>query len=103
MLQPASLTQFDTGPDQAVGADGRAGTNLRSGINNGSPVNLDIAHLSRKVNMRSPSETTASLTTQLQCAFASRLLRALISSTCMKCMSPGNTGLRNFTAYALIK
>src|SRR5437763_16557436 len=59
-------------------------------------------HLSRNVNMRSPSETTASFTTQLQRAFASRLLRALINSALMKSVSPGKTGLRNFTSSALM-
>src|SRR6266513_569500 len=35
-----------------------------------------FSHLSRNVNMRSPSETMASFTTQLQCAYASRSLRS---------------------------
>src|SRR5204863_7044658 len=103
MLQPAGSTDVDVGHDYAIGTNNRAATKLRSGIDNCGGVNLDIAHLSRNVNMRSPSETTASLTTQLQCAFASRLLRALISSAWMKSVSPGKTGLRNFTSSALMK
>ncbi len=50
------MTQY--GPDDCARADFRAGSTMAR------RVNLHVAHLSRNVNINSPSETTASFTTQ---------------------------------------
>jgi hypothetical protein len=44
------------------------------------PFVLHYLHLSKNVNIRSPSDTMASFTTQLQRAFANRPCRALSNS-----------------------
>src|ERR1044071_8594087 len=61
------------------------------------------AHLSRNVNISSPSETIASFTTQWHFALANRSPRDLMSSAWMNIVSPGKAGLRNFTSSALMK
>ena len=43
-------------------------------------MNLHVAHLSRNVNINSPSETTASFTMQQQLALAMRSPRAFVIS-----------------------
>ena len=53
---------------------------LRLCIDNRGRMNLHVAHLSRNVNINSPSETTASFTMQQQLALAMRSPRALVSS-----------------------
>src|SRR5712691_687564 len=64
MLQPAILTEHDVGAYYAIRPDDRSRADFGSRIDNGGWMNLHVAHLSRNVNISSPSETTASLTTQ---------------------------------------
>src|SRR5438876_9020491 len=64
VLQPAVWTEHDVRADDAVWTDACRSTEFCSGFNNGRRVNLRGAHLSRNVNISSPSETIASLTTQ---------------------------------------
>ena len=80
MLQPAIGPEHDLRANDAVGSDDGARFNLRPGVDDGCRVNLRVTHLSTKVNISSPSETTASLTTQWHLALARRLPRFLITS-----------------------
>src|SRR6202011_6015712 len=102
MLQPAVLSQHHFWRDHAIRPDDRARPNLSARVHKRARMNLHVAHLSRNVNINSPSETTASLTTQWHFALASRSPRALISSAWTKIVSPGITGFRNFTPSALM-
>src|SRR5205085_572911 len=103
MLQPAALPQHDVRADHAVRADYCSRTDSRTRIDKRRRMNLHVAHRSRNVNINSPSETIASFTTQWHFAFARRSPRDLVSSAWMKMVSPGKTGLRNFTSSAPIK
>ncbi len=80
MLQPAIRADHDIRADEAVRADDCSRTNLRARIDNRRWMNLHVAHLSRNVNISSPSETIASFTTQWHFAFANRSPRAFVSS-----------------------
>src|SRR5207302_8590454 len=64
MLQPAIRPEDNIGGDHAIRSDNRSRTNLRARIDNRRWMNLHVAHLSRNVNINSPSETIASFTTQ---------------------------------------
>src|SRR5689334_22840897 len=97
------FTEHDVWANHAIRSDGAPRAKLRFRIDNCRRVNLHVAHLSRNVNINSPSETIASLTTQWHFAFAKRSPRAFVSSAWMKIVSPGITGLRNFTPSALMK
>src|SRR3954465_8612843 len=103
MLEPAIGAEDDIRPDDTVRPDDCSCAEFGARIDDCRWMDLRIAHRSRNVNMSSPSETMWSFTTQVQRAFARRLLRALISSAVMKSVSPGMTGLRNFTSSALMK
>src|SRR5437588_8278948 len=103
MLQPAVLPEPHVGTDHTIRSDDCSRSNLRARIDNRRRMNLHVAHLSRNVNINSPSETTASFTTQWHLAFANRSPRAFVSSAWMNIVSPGITGLRNFTSSALMK
>src|SRR5207237_8424210 len=103
MLQPAISTSYHIASDDTVRSNDCVLADLCSGINNVRRVNLHVTHLSRNVNINSPSETTASFTTQWHLAFANRSPRAFVSSAWMNIVSPGITGLRNFTSSALMK
>src|SRR5882724_11440884 len=103
MLEPAVWAEHHIGAYHAIGPDDCPCPDLCAGINNRGRVNLHVAHLSRNVNISSPSETTASFTTQWHFAFARRSPRDLVSSAWIKMVSPGKTGLRNFTSSALMK
>ena len=82
MLKPAiwrrarrRVRSRNTGPTIVPGTEFRAcGSTMRG------RMNLHVAHLSRNVNISSPSETIASFTTQWHFVFAMRLPRALVSS-----------------------
>src|SRR5213078_2265651 len=103
LLQPAILTKHYVRCDNAIRSNDCSGADFRAWIDNCRRMNLHVAHLSRNVNINSPSETTASFTTQWHFAFARRSPRDLVSSAWMKIVSPGKTGLRNFTSSALMK
>ena len=79
MLQPAILAEHNVRPDHAIRPDHCARAEFRSCIHNRGRMN-PFPHLSRNVNISSPSETTASLTTQWHFALARRSPRALVSS-----------------------
>ena len=64
MLQPAVFANHHFGPDDAIRPDVCSRSDFCRRIDNGRRVNLHVAHLSRNVNINSPSETTASFTTQ---------------------------------------
>ena len=65
MLQPAVLRRGRRpAPIDAIGPDDGSRADLRAGIDDRGRMNLHVAHLSRNVNINSPSETTASFTTQ---------------------------------------
>ena len=64
MLEPAVLTEDDVGSDNAIRSDRCPCADFCLWIDNCGRVNLHVAHLSRNVNINSPSETTASFTTQ---------------------------------------
>ena len=64
MLQPTIWAEHDIGSDDAIRPDNRSRSNLRAYIDNRRRMNLRVAHFSRNVNISSPSETTASFTTQ---------------------------------------
>src|SRR6266513_6205937 len=103
LLQPTIRAEHHVRTYYAIGTGDRSGADLCARIDNRGRVNLHVAHLSRNVNISSPSETIASFTTQWHFAFANRSPRALVSSAWIKMVSPGKTGLRNFTSSALMK
>src|SRR5438552_4219178 len=80
MLQPAIRSEHDLRTNHAVRTDHCSRTNFRARIDNRRLMNLHVAHLSRNVNINSPSDTTASFTTQWHLAFANRSPRAFVSS-----------------------
>ncbi len=81
MLQPATFAEDDVRADDAVRPHHRARPERRARVDDRRRMDLRRVHLvSRKVNMSSPSETTASFTVHLQRALAMRLLRAFSSS-----------------------
>ena len=100
MLEAAAGAELGLCADDAVGADNYAGAEARAGLDDG--CGMDIAHVSINPNIMWASETTSSLTTQRPKALATRP-RNLSISTWMKRVSPGMTGLRNFTSSALMK
>ena len=87
-------TDMTEWPDFRIGMDDGAGINNRAGMNR--------CHLSTSPKRRIASETTSPFTRHRQEAFPSRFF-ALVSSHSMKRVSPGMTGLRNFTSSALMK
>src|ERR1700681_887086 len=80
MLQPRIGAQHHARFDNTVRAYDRARADLRTGVNNCCWMNLHITHCASNQIISSPSEPTLSYTTQRQEAFATRLLRALITS-----------------------
>src|SRR4029450_10649577 len=80
MLEPAVWTDYHIGADYAIRPNDCSGTDLCARIDYRARMNLHVAHLSRNVNISSPSETTASFTTQWHFAFARRSPRDLVSS-----------------------
>lgn len=104
MLQLAVGTDADRALDDAVRPHHRIGSDLGLGIDDGGRVDAGFSHgyLVKSENISSPSETTLLFTVHLQTALP-RLRRALVNSTCMNRVSPGNTGLRNLTLSALMK
>src|SRR6266404_3729884 len=64
LLQPAIWAEHDVGPDYAIWPHDGSRSDLCASIDNRRRMNLRVAHLSRNVNISSPSETTASFTTQ---------------------------------------
>ena len=101
MLQPAVGTEFDIGTNDAIRADLAALRDVRGGIDDGRGMN-PRAHVSMMQNIMSASETTSPLTRQRPRAFT--ITRFFwMSWTSIKSVSPGTTGLRNFTASALMK
>jgi hypothetical protein len=80
MLQPAAFSKRNVRANDTVGADDGLLANFRTRVDNRRRVNLRPAHLSMKANINSPSETTVSLTTQWQRAFASLFPRFLMIS-----------------------
>ena len=80
MLQPAICAEHDVRADHAIRPDDCSRADFGARIDNRGRMNLHVAHLSRNVNISSPSETIASFTTQWHFAFARRLPRAFVSS-----------------------
>ena len=91
-------TDDDVGADNAVGSDAGGGIHLRRRIDDGGGVD----HSETRPKRRMPSLTISPLTVQEQAARA-MVLRERVSSQWMKRVSPGKTGLRNFTSSALMK
>ena len=86
------------GSDDAVGADAGAGMDFGRRIDDGSRVD----HSETRPKRRMPSLTISPLTVQEHAARA-MVLRERVNSQWMKRVSPGKTGLRNFTSSALMK
>ena len=80
ILQPTLRSEHDARTNNAIRPDYCPRADLRRRVHDCGRVNLRPTHLSRNVNIRSPSETTASFTTHLHDAFAMRLPRDLVIS-----------------------
>ena len=98
VLEFGVFADDDVWPDHAVGPDAGAGRDLGRRIDDGGRVD----HSETRPKRRLPSLTISPLTVQEQAARA-MVLRERVSSQWMKSVSPGKTGLRNFTSSALMK
>ena len=98
VLEFGVFADDDVRPDHAVGPDAGAGGDFRRGIDDGGRVD----HSETRPKRRLPSLTISPLTVQEQAARA-MVLRERVSSQWMNSVSPGKTGLRNFTSSALMK
>src|SRR5207248_7808611 len=58
LLQPAILTKHYVRCDNAIRSNDCSGADFRAWIDNCRRMNLHVAHLSRNMNINSPSETT---------------------------------------------
>src|SRR6266699_1122015 len=63
LLEPTIWTKHHAGCDHAIRPDDCARADFGPCVDDGRRGNLHVAHLSRNVNINSPSETTASFTT----------------------------------------
>src|SRR5262245_61111000 len=88
--------------DNAVRTDPAIGADLCFWMNNGSGVNHRDQVLSTNMNVTSASLTTRPFTEQTPLAFPI-FPRVLVSSTSIKSVSPGRTGLLHFTLSADMK
>src|SRR5678816_1583969 len=102
MLQPATVADLHIRPDDTIRTDLAARAQACARIDDRSWMDLCPTHKSTKPNSISASDTTSLFTTQRPFARATFFLCCVIS-TSMKSVSPGTTGLRNFTSSALMK
>ncbi len=102
MLQPALRAECHVRADHAVWTDLAVFADLRCRIDDRRGMNLRRAHVSTKPNIISASRHDLAVHDAAPAAFTIDFFRCIIS-TSMKSVSPGTTGLRNFTASALMK